>query len=280
MKINNILLIIFPVAALAATSCSHDDLELYHGIDAGIYIQEVGTTDYYGNIVEYRNEGKPMSFADYGPDVMVLDAGFNVKIMGNIKDYDRPYIIKIDSEKTTAVEGVDFDWSENDFTIKAGEAYDRINVKLYRNEHVRQNTLQICFVIEENEHFIIPFEDYNKKTSWYTESETIKSTTWKITYGEIYTKPTSWNSDIFGPWTVNKFFMLNQLMGLTIEEWKAADRGLSSKIGMGRLRYAAKLMRNHLQELADGGTPALDDDGSYMQLGSEFQVNYSAYETN
>lgn len=278
MKINNIFSILLPGAVLALASCSHDDLDLYHGIDAGLYIQEVGAYDYYGNPLEYRNESKTLSFTDYGPDVVVLNSSFNVKIMGNIKDYDRPYKITIDKEKTTAIEGEDFDLSENEFTIKAGEAQDRVRVKLFRNEHVRQNTLQICFVIEPNEHFIIPFEDYNKNTSWYTDSETIKSTTWKITYGEKYSKPYSWDSDIFGPWTVNKFFMLNQVMGLSLDDWKAADKGESSKIGYGRLRYAAKTMRQHLQEKADEGEPVLDDDGSYMQLGNEFFVNYSAYE--
>lgn len=266
-----------PLLAVLTAACSHDDLDLYHGIDAGIYIQEVGTYDYYGNPLEYRNESSTLSFTNYGPDVMVLTSSFNVKIMGEVKDYDRPYKLRVDTEKSTAIEGSDFDLSENEFTIKAGQAYDRVTVKLYRNEHVRQNTLTVCFVLEPNEHFIIPFEDYNKSTNWYTASETIKSTTWKITYGESYSRPTSWDDTYFGPWTVNKFFLLNQLMGLTINDWKEADRGNSSKIGMGRLRYATKLMRSHLQQLADEGTPAIDDDGSYMQLGNEYQVDYSAY---
>ncbi len=163
MKINNLFAPATAALALgiAAASCSHDDLELYHGVEAGIYIQEIGHYDLYYNVLDYRNESSPFSFADFG-SWMEYTSSFTVRIMGELKDYDRPYIITVDKEKSTAIEGVDFDLSKNDFCIKAGQATDRVQVVLKRNEHCRQNTLEIYLTLQPNEHFIIPFKEYRK----------------------------------------------------------------------------------------------------------------------
>ena len=40
--------------------------------------------------------------------------------------------------------------------------------------------------------------------------------------------------------------------------------------------YAVKL-RVYLQQMADAGTPVREDDGSFMQLGPGYEVDYSAY---
>ncbi len=110
------------------------------------------------------------------------------------------------------------------------------------------------------------------------ESDTLKSTSWKITYSEIYTRPKAWRDDFFGPYSVNKYFELNRMFNLNSDDWrKAANFEEGSKIGGGRMRYCTIEFQRYLQEMADSGTPVLDDDGSYMQLASDFRVDYSAY---
>ena len=68
-------------------------------------------------------------------------------------------------------------------------------------------------------------------------------------------------------------------MGLTIQDWqKAGQEG--ALITYGKFNYAATLMRNKLQALADDGKPVYDEDGSFMQLGSGYKVEYSRYQTD
>ena len=42
-----------------------------------------------------------------------------------------------------------------------------------------------------------------------------------------------------------------------------------------RFTYFAIKMRIYLQAMADAGTPVREDDGSFMQLGAGYEVDYS-----
>lgn len=68
-------------------------------------------------------------------------------------------------------------------------------------------------------------------------------------------------------------------MGWTIQDWRSA--GLDgAKITYGKFNYAATLMKNKLQALADDDQPVYDEGGIFMQLGSSYSVDYSRYENN
>ena len=86
------------------TACSEESFTMFNGDLSGIYIQRnvsssqnndgyyLGTT--YADSVNY-------SFASAG-DITKATIPLTIKIMGNIVDYDRPFVLKVDESKTTA----------------------------------------------------------------------------------------------------------------------------------------------------------------------------------
>lgn len=263
---------------LASTACSHEEIEDYSGCKAGVYIQEVIGSDAYGNPTVFRQGDESFSFTKSSPTATQGKVAFTVRLMGEVTDYDRPYKLTVVSEKTDAREGVDYDISSNKFTIKAGANSDLVIVTLLRNPELVQRTVTVFFKLEPNEHFELPMEEYKTSSSWSVDAPMASATTYYVKFGEVYIKPSQWDngSQHYGAYSVNKFLLLNRLMDWTVTDWDNAGAP-GAKIGLGRFEFAATVLRRYLQEQADAGTPVIDDDGSYMQLGTNHLVDYSAY---
>ena len=84
-----------------------------------LYIQELSSFDIYGNPIGYRDH-TDADFANVPPGLTMWSVSFEVKMAGEVVDYDRPYSLKVEADSTTAVEGVDYDLEDNEFMIKAG----------------------------------------------------------------------------------------------------------------------------------------------------------------
>lgn len=269
------------VAALAVTSCSHDDLELYSGVPAAVYIQMVQTTDIYGNPLSYTQTSGELSFSNTNPSITSAYRSFTVRLAGEVVDYDRPYKIIVDPEKTTALEGVDYDLSENEFCIKAGKASDQVRVKVLRNERFLKDTYTVSFQLLPNEYFTLDIDHYKNSSGWNVPGDDFDATIYSVSFSEKYTAPSFWSryeALFYGPFTVKKFAQLNEIMGWTAYDWNYA--GFSGfKVQYGKLGYATTALRNKLIEEAKKGTPILDEDGQPMQLAdnTEYYIDYSMY---
>ena len=137
MKVKNIACILAAAAiGYSATSCSHDELDLYSGPTAMLYIQELSSFDIYGNPIGYRDH-TDADFANVPPGLTMWSVSFEVKMAGEVEAYDRPYSLKVEADSTTAVEGVDYDLEDNEFMIKAGKASDVVKVRLHRTEKIK-----------------------------------------------------------------------------------------------------------------------------------------------
>lgn len=283
MKLTNIIIATAMGATLPVmmSSCSHEEIDLYSGPKSGIFIQEVASTDIYRNPTKYKEGTTGITFATYAANVTGLTSNFYVRTSGATTDYDRPYRLILDPEETTAVEDVDFSLEGNEFCIKAGESTDLVRVKLIRHSGLLQKTVRIYFRLEPNEHFDMPITEYKNSANWTVDGDMLPTDHYFIEFGENYTCPSYWNSfgsSYFGPWTVNKYLLLNEQMGWTVTDWNYA--GMSGyKVALGRFGAAAKILQNYLQAQADAGTPVVDpDDASgYMQLSASYQVDYGAY---
>lgn len=256
------------------SSCSSDDLDTYSGIDAGIFIQEVSRTDINGNPHEYRDEIE-RSFSNYSEDITYVYERINIRTIGKTKNYDRPFVVEVIPEETNAVEGEDFDLSENESVIKAGESTARYNVKLLRTPRLRHEKLQITLRIVPNEHFSVPITELKNSASWSDDGEMLPTDRYKIIFSEEYVLPWPWGDvyfpQFFGTYTVSKLMVINNVMGWTFSSWS------DGTVAYGKLDFVADQTRRYLQKMADAGTPVLDEDGSYMQLASKYLVNYQAY---
>ncbi len=263
--------------AILFGACSEETVSLYDGCKAGLFIQEINTTDMYGNPRSYR-DSTSFSFASVNEAYKDYDLRFIVRTMGNTVNEARPYKIAIE-EGTTAVEGVDFDLSRNDFIVHANNSTDTVWVRLIRTNTLRTTTLRIKLGLVANEYFDLPIDYYKNSASWSEDGTRNSATSYIIRFSEIYTEPFYWESfggDYFGKFTINRYLELNKVMGWTVNDWSNAGSS-GSKVALGKFDFAARVFQKHLQKMADAGTPVLDDDGSYIQLPAKYAVDYSQY---
>jgi len=275
-KIASIILSTIGLWSVTA-SCSTEEIETYSGVKSGIFIQEAATTDIYGNPLSYR-DSVAYSFSSYAEDVTSLNARFTIRTMGNVVDYDRPYRVEVIPEETTAIEGTDFNISQNASVIKAGESTDRFSIQMLRTPKLRNGKIWVKVRIVPNEYFETPISEYKNSSAWNIDGPMKPATTYKVVFSEEYTEPLYWQwygRDKLGKFTATKLLTMNAALGWTIANW-------STTFNYGTSEFWAKEFRKYLQGQADAGTPVMDEDGSYMQLapGSDYEVNYSAYNSD
>lgn len=279
MKLSNIITLsaIFSIATLT-TGCAHEEIELYSGCPAGIYIQDAIGSDQYGNPTVFRSGNDSFTFTKSDEKTTKGYVSFDIKLMGEVADYDRPYGIEVLADSTTAIEGVDYSLEGNNFSIKAGANKDRVLVTLLRNPRLKKELVRVTFLIKPNENFDTPLKEYTNSSNWNVEGNKINACMYYVEFGEIYTQPGYWSyaGEYCGKWTVEKYLLLNHTMGWTVNDWDNVG-AIGSKIGLGRLQFAASALQAYLQEQADAGTPVREEDGTFMQLGSQYLVDYSAY---
>lgn len=276
MKKSIYILLGIALVAILTTACSKEKIALYDGCKSGLFIQEVYSTDIYGNPLSYI-DSTTFSFASQSENVKTYTLRFYVRTMGRAVDYPRPYKIVV-MDESTAVLNEDFDLDQNDFTILPNECRDTVFVRCHRSAKLRKETLRIRLAIEPNEHFETPITEYKNSSSWSTDGPMNSAISYLIKFNEIYSKPNYWGwfgDGYFGSFTVNKYLELNKVMGWTVTDWRNAG-GTGAKVVAGRFDFAARTFQKHLQNRADEGNPLMDDDGvSYVQLPSKYAVDYS-----
>lgn len=276
--------IVYSLITLIMSSCSEEEFKTFNGEVAGIYLQRTAsyTIDANGNPLTYKyTDSLSVSFATSEPTVQKQTTYLDVCVMGNCVSYDRPFVLKLDEAKSTAQRGVHFDFNESDCVIKANTAKTRVPVTIYRHPDLKTGTYRMEFYLESNEYFTTVLDEYKNSSDWQVTGDTLCGTRFKISCSEIYTCPDYWVSFAeysLGVWSVSKEVLVNELMGWTHTSWINGGGSAENAVQYGHMAYAAKLLRKYLQEAADEGNPVIDDDGSYMQLGEDYAVDYSAYE--
>lgn len=272
-------MILMCVVSCTLVSCSHDKLDLFSGCKSGLFIQQVLSTDWDGNVQSYRDSVE-FSFSSYDETVTQVPLRFYVRSMGYVVDYDRPFILSVKTDETTAVEGEDFELTPSEFVIPANQNMAEVRVIVKRTPKLTKQKVDVVLELQPNEYFELPIETYKNTVNWSDDDATINSaTTYKIRFGEIYNRPTYWGwygDTYWGTFTVAKYLELNKCMGWTVNDWNNSGT-TGSKITYGRLEYSALAFQKYLQALANAGTPVTEEDGSYMQLPSAYAVDYSAY---
>ncbi len=274
MKLKNTLYLLLTAVAIGA--CSKDDIHTFDLEDNGIYFQNGGQVRLYQNIDEY-NDSLSYSFSTARENLTDTILYTRVRTMGKVRDYDRTFSVTVDEENTTAVEGVHYTIDYSQAVIPAGESEVNFPVKFFRTADLMEKRVSLTLRLNDNEHFKVYFDE-QKNTNIYNATGTqIHASTFKFVVSEIYTKPSYWNyMTALGTWSVTKMRLVCKLFDVPIEDWNRGGYS-DSKVQSGYAVPWAFKLRRYLQEAADNGNPVIDDDGSYMQLGSGYEVDYSAY---
>lgn len=271
------------LAAVSLWSCSEEDFSIYEpGTKAGVFIQRVSSTTYDNTgstiISESYTDSTAVSFASVRADVVEQKVSITVNLMGDTVGYDRKFILNVDEAHSTAVRGTHFDYSVEDCVIKAGQAKAVVPITLYRHNDLLTKTLNVTFRLEANENFTLELEQFRNSSLWNNVTgKMLCGSVYKFSMSEKYSMPSYWGSfgeDYWGTWSATKEKMVNSIMGWSHADWSNA--GFSgAKIALGKFAYAARKLREQLQEAADKGTPVYDEDGQYMQLSDAYAVDYT-----
>lgn len=246
---------------------------LYDGEDAGvsgIYFQYSAVTE---NGVNIWQDSMLFTFQALPPDIKEYTLYIPVKLFGFVANYPRTFKARVCGG--TAIEGEDFQPLAGEYVFPAEMAGTTLPVVLKRTDKLFKNKISIELELLENENFSLLMPEIT------SVRDTLDATRFKVVYSEIITQPFYWLSAkrYFGNFSVKKINFLNGLMGWTIQDWQNAGMN-GAVITAGKFNYAATLMRNELQALADSNKPEKEEDGSYMQLGDSYKVDYSRYEND
>lgn len=272
---------IFLYAALATitfANCDQQNIDTYELDDSKIYFQNHTYTGSDGS--EGYSTFTKFSYVGYGADFTNVVFGGTVRIMGEVKNYDRSIKVVVDEENTTMVEGEGYEINFDTLRVKAGENSCKVNVRFLRPKRLQNGEDTLTIKLIPNEHFSV-LESYKASNNWQnTTAEKIDGQRYQFRISEVYTRPGAWDGNgvyagrYFGSWSVTKFIYINDLFGFTLDDWNSAS-SVSSKITAGRITFYARELQKDLQAKADAGNPVYDEDGNYMQLESPYDVNYN-----
>lgn len=275
MKKNNLILILLLFAIM---SCQEDKIETFNLDEDKIYFQLQSFSG--ANGAEGYSTSTKYSFV--GRDQSVTQVVFrgSVKLMGNIKDYDRSIRVVIDKENSTMSED-GYEINTDTLKIKAGANSVNVNVRFNRTMDLRTSSDTLVLKLENNEHFTV-LQEYKSSNDWSnTTATTIDGSRYTFVIDEIYRRPDSWHggsplyvTNYFGDWNPTRFIFINGFFGFSLDDWVWVN-GPTSKLSIGRMGFYAKQLQAELQRRADIGEPVKDEDGSNMQLPAPYIVDYS-----
>ncbi|UKJ08579.1 DUF4843 domain-containing protein [Solitalea lacus] len=176
------------------SACSEKDIPGYEN-DPRMFFQIPGS----GNIAV--RDSLMYSFPAH-PKVIEADTlWFNACIMGNATPYDREIGIKINTEKTTAVEGVNFKIASK--VLPANAFKVRIPIVIYKTG-LKDKSVRLQLEVQDSKDFKIGYNRYNKAI---------------FIWGDKYLKPDIWDisnyKNAFGTFSETKYAFILNACGIT-----------------------------------------------------------------
>lgn len=220
------------------TSCQ-EEVETYEG-GSGIYLKITSQT--FGL--------QPFSFGMYHRDTVQIVYEYEVAVVGNLADFDRPFVFKsVENDTFPARAGIDYEILDKNPVIKKGEANAFVRVKFIRNPELIDHPKYIRFELEENEYFTFLRPMYHKTPTTVINvrlDEEVDMPWWWGYYGE----------DRFGEYSRTKSMLICDVMGISRIEWIELS---GERMDESFLTFVATYMANWLKEQKEKGDPVYDE---------------------
>ena len=227
------------VAAMAGISiaCQKENVGLYNRGDSMVYFQVQNFSG--SNGAEGYTTRTNFSFVDYAAAYTSVVFNAKVKLLGEVKDYDRALKVVVDEEQTTmtsydAVTNPDGGYMMDFDTlkIKAGSNEGTVGVRFMRNASIKKQVDTLVLKLEANQYFEV-LNAYKSSNVWSnTTADTIDGTRYTFLISEIYTQPSRWGDvaadQYFGKWNPVRYAYIN------------ASLALRQRIGLGPPAKSAK----------------------------------------
>lgn len=228
MKTNRLIFIL--VAALCIASCEKG-LENYSGSD---YIR-------FGS--EFEADSVEYNFGLAG----VVDASriaVEVKVTGEVCDYDREYSLAVGS-KSTAREGVNFSIPAANRVVRAGHVTDTLWIEVMNTPELRDGRVYLQLDLVENANFELCFPESNSCRIFLTDK--VERPSWWDSWHE---------TDGLGSYSETKYRLFVRVCGV-------ADLGA---VEYPERRDAILRFKYYLEEQADSGRQVMDENGLPMSV--------------
>ncbi|MDR1762562.1 MAG: DUF4843 domain-containing protein [Dysgonamonadaceae bacterium] len=273
---------IFFVAALLASiamlsSCEQETIPTYSGEDQIYFTFADETATYY--IVD-------STFIKFGYDLVIKSdsiVGLNVKVQGNVTDYDRPIAFGLVESESSAQLGRDVEMLLDMSYIPAGKAVGKIYVRLKNTEALDGNQLRAVIGLQKNEYFDVKYLTTLNTT--INSQGYMLATHFKIYFDNANEMPNIWAHPtyrprfemFFGAYSAKKFALLCELFGVDRDYFTYPPESTSTEITafwnshfpMALLQGWARSFNIYLNQMRENGTPVLEDDGTEMTGASD-----------
>lgn len=266
------------ISALSVLSaCEKNDMMDYQGTE-GIYFSVR-----HGNplLSESGYPYQPYSLVEFvrmnRPDTVL---SIKVQITGPTKDYDRPFIVEINPDSTTAELDVHYEGLPEHLVIPAGAIEAEIPIRVIRTPDLEEQERTVGLRLIKNEHFELSFPEWHalpELTSGTIVPE-FDASLHTIRLNDIMVEPDVWlgslqdgnrESGLMGVFTRKKMELLNELFGVSYADFLSEE-----SMPMVRSMLIANDAAKYLIERYDAGDPVLEEDGRLMFIGSVPWTSY------
>jgi len=268
MRVKDLLRLISCLAMVAVfTNCKHEPM-LYEG-DEGLYFAVQFGPDWGDETVWANQSVSPVEFINIAGNVDTIH--LKVMITGALKDYDRPFVVDVVSDSTTAIEGENFNILKENLVIKANQNHGYVPVVLYRTENIQKEKKELLLQIIPNTHFTIGLPVW-KRLSGQWESAVqkgdFKADFHKVQVSDFITKPTRWiglaqatglEAGRWGDFTEKKYRLICEHFDLVYEDFMS-----DAKMPTAKQTVIQEYMAKFLQSQYNLGTPILEEDRRLM----------------
>lgn len=177
-------------------SCKKADVQPYDRKN-GVYFQLYD---------RWSNTSDTLQYSFVKTQATEYDLMIRVNLQGIPVEYDRKFALKVNAERSTAIEGSDFKTLEEFYHIAAGEFYALVPITLYRgNETLKEGNLIVTLYLEETDDLGLGLDN--------RQSAVIK-------YTDRLAKPYYWDEypSIWGPWSQVKQLTTEAMAGWDFPE--------------------------------------------------------------
>ena len=258
------LLLILPLLG----SCEKAELMDYEGEDGLYFDAQYGAA--WGDTTVWAHQ--IYTLVGFGNvDDRELIGSVKVAVAGSVKDYDRPFVLKLVQDSTT-VEAGEYELLQDKYYIPAGLNHTYVRVKFNKTERMSQETLQLQLALEPNEHFTLPFKELGKIPGRWTDVQKEYSSNsnpgiHNFFVNDILTKPDGWHNVQFATYSPKKHQLL---LDVAYEKFGFVKAHFNEKDKMqsGRAAAIAREAAIYLKKQYELGREhwVIDEDGTMMYV--------------
>lgn len=262
------LYIIYCFVGLSLFSSCEKDMDSYSGQEGLYFDVQYTNTPWFTNPDMWAHQIYSLvKFTTMPEGVNEAELKLKVNVVGSMKDYDRPFEVRVVADSTTAILGTEYKDLSEHCVVKAGETCGYVTLKVMRTERMLNENVQIQIELLPNEYFSLPYTYLEKIPGRYSELLTLYSTNkdpriHNIFVTDIMMQPKYFSSYYFGEFSRKKM----ELMLVVYPDATFSDYENNETMPTIKMAIIAEEMAKYLINSFKSGNPITDEDGTMMYV--------------